>query len=264
MQEKRIHFLSSLPRAGNTILGSILNQNPNIGTTPNSVVTDIARSLYTVKQQETFQNFPNNSSFDNICSSIFDNYYKDWNYKHIIDRGPWGFPTNFKFLKKHFNQEIKIIVLVRDVLEILSSYIKWSNENKNAFVNQYEANTVEEKCHMLMNKEGYIMNELVGVHHLTQITENKHYVHLIEYDDLIYHSENTINSIYDFLGIESFKHNFEKFNQFTVQNMFYEDSKVLGDNLHTVKENGLTKTVYDFELPTSIVEKYGSLNFWRK
>ena len=42
------------------------------------------------------------------------------------------------------------------------------------------------------------------------------------------------------------------------------DSKVLGDNLHTVKENGLTKTVYDFELPTSIVEKYGSLNFWRK
>ena len=137
-------------------------------------------------------------------------------------------------------------------------------KNKNAFVNQYEANTVEEKCHMLMNKEGYIMNELVGVHHLTQITENKHYVHLIEYDDLIYHPENTINSIYDFLGIESFKHNFEKFNQFTVQNMFYEDSKVLGDNLHTVKENGLTKTVYDFELPTSIVEKYGSLNFWRK
>ena len=38
---KKIYFLCGLPRAGNTLLGSIVNQNKNIKITANSIVPDI-------------------------------------------------------------------------------------------------------------------------------------------------------------------------------------------------------------------------------
>ena len=38
---KNIFFLSGLPRAGNTLLSSILNQNKNIACTANSILPNI-------------------------------------------------------------------------------------------------------------------------------------------------------------------------------------------------------------------------------
>ena len=61
-------------------------------------------------------------------------YYKDWKQDVIIDRGMWGSPNNFNFLKKYVNPKPKIILLVRYVLEVLASFIDWSNNNKNAFI----------------------------------------------------------------------------------------------------------------------------------
>ena len=34
---KELFFLVALPRSGNTIFGSIMNQNPDIACTPNSI-----------------------------------------------------------------------------------------------------------------------------------------------------------------------------------------------------------------------------------
>ena len=49
MDIKKIFFLVGLPRAGNTLLGSILNQNPDIAVTANSITPDILYVLYRVK-----------------------------------------------------------------------------------------------------------------------------------------------------------------------------------------------------------------------
>jgi len=38
---KEIYFLTSLPRAGNTLLGSIINKNPKINLTANTLLTDV-------------------------------------------------------------------------------------------------------------------------------------------------------------------------------------------------------------------------------
>ena len=55
---KKIFFLAGLPRAGNTILTSILNQNPDVCCTPNSITLEIIKDLFLLKQQmylKTFQ-----------------------------------------------------------------------------------------------------------------------------------------------------------------------------------------------------------------
>ena len=97
---KKFFCLHGLPRAGNTLLGSIINQNPKVAVTANSIIADMLGELYLLKNTDIFKNFPDHKSFDSVTKSLFQNYYKDWSADYIIDRAPWGVPINLKFLKE--------------------------------------------------------------------------------------------------------------------------------------------------------------------
>ena len=264
---KKFFYLHGLPRAGNTLLGSIINQNPKVAVTANSIIADMLGELYTLQNSDIFKNFPDHKSFDSVTKSLFDNYYKDWSQDYIIDRAPWGMPTNLKFLKE-VQEEIKIIVMVRDVEEILASFIKWSQREPTSFVNRYAAKTVEEKCDMLMNTDGQIVKELIGVKHLLDHQPRDIY-HIVEYNDLCDNPKQTIEGIYDFLGIYRFNHRYTNLDQFQVNGMKYDDN-IVGQNLHTIETNSINSNNYnEFKenvndiLPKSIIEKYNILNFWK-
>ena len=160
-----------------------MNQNPDVGVSANSICADMMGELFLLKHTDIFKNYPDHKSFDNVAKSVFKNYYKDWNYKYIVDRAPWGYPINLKFLKET-RSNIKIIVLVRDIIEVLGSFIRWSKKEPNSFVNQYAAKTIEEKCDMLMNKDGVIVKELIAIKHLVD-QQPKEIYHLVEYNDLV-------------------------------------------------------------------------------
>ena len=183
---KEIFFLSGLPRAGNTLFGSLMNQNPDVAVTANSITADTMGLLFNLKRLDIFQNYPDHKSLNNLAYHVFDLYYKDWNYKYIIDRAPWGMPENMRYLKEA-RKNVKIIVLVRDVIEILASFVRWSQRTPDAFINRYRAKTVEEKCDMMMeNANGVIINELVAIKHLLH-PKNKGLSYMVEYDDLVKH-----------------------------------------------------------------------------
>ena len=55
---KKYFFLSGLPRAGNTLLSSILNQNPDLSVSANSFVCDILYQGATLQFTDFFENFP--------------------------------------------------------------------------------------------------------------------------------------------------------------------------------------------------------------
>ena len=264
---KKFFYLHGLPRAGNTLLGSIINQNPKVAVTANSIIADMLGELYTLQNSDIFKNFPDHRSFDSVTKSLFDNYYKDWSQDYIIDRGPWGLPINLKFLKET-QEDIRIVVLVRNVEEILASFIKWSQREPTSFVNQYEAKTIEEKCDMLMKTDGQIVKELIGVKHLLDHQPRDIY-HIVEYNDLCDNPKQTIEGIYDFLGIYRFNHRYINLDQFYVNGMKYDD-KIVGEGLHTIETNSINSNTYnEFKenvndiLPKSIIEKYNNLNFWK-
>jgi len=260
---KDIFFLHGLPRAGNTLFGSIMNQNPNVAVTANSITADMMGELFMLKHTDVFKNFPDHKSFDNVAKTVFENYYKDWKQDYIIDRAPWGWPINLKFLKET-RSNIKIIVLVRDVIEILTSFIKWSQRSYDSYLNRYGVKTVEEKCDMLMNKDGIIVKELVGVKHLLS-HQPKELYHLVEYNNLIEHPKKTIDSIYKFLDIPNFKHHFTSLDQFKINGMGYNED-IVGEGLHTIKINNISKTNYDAYdiIPSTIINKYKQCNFWEE
>ena len=49
-KNKQLFFLVALPRSGNTLFASIMNQNPDIAATPNSITLEIMKDLFLLKQ----------------------------------------------------------------------------------------------------------------------------------------------------------------------------------------------------------------------
>ena len=258
---KEIFFLNGLPRAGNTLFASIMNQNPQVAVSANSICADMMGELYSLKYTDIFKNYPDHKSFDNVCIKVFENYYERWKADYIIDRAPWGMPANLGFLK-HTRKNIKIIVLVRDVIEVLASFVRWSEREPTAFINKH-AKTIEEKCDKLMNRDGVIVKELIAVKHLL-LPQNEGLYHMVEYKDLVEHPKRTIESVYDYLEIPKFKHTYINLNQFKVNNMQYDETPV-GHNLHTIKTDRIEKASYDAYtiIPSSIINKYKECNFWQ-
>ena len=164
-QNRKLFFLIALPRSGNTLFTSIINQNPEIACTANSVTLEIIKNLFLVKTTNTFKNFPDHKSLDNVMDNVFTNYYQQWPQRIIIDRGPAltsDNPGNFELMQKHFKPGFKCIVLLRDLMEVFASYMKWYTENPNSFVNKFGFSD-EEKLLALMDKEGAIVKEIRSI-----------------------------------------------------------------------------------------------------
>ena len=259
IKNKKIFFLAGFPRAGNTLLTSILNQNPDVCCTPNSITLEIMKDLFLLKRTDVFQNFPDEQSLNNVMDEVYNLYYKHWNYKYIIDRGPAGTISNLMLLKKHFKQEIKVIFLVRPILEVLASWVTWAQKTPDNFIQKTTKNSTE-ACHVLMGPEGQITQELLCMQNLLK-PENKHHVHFVDYKDIVSKPGPTLKEIYKFLGIPSFKHRFIDLDQVTVNGLSYND-KVLGEGLHTIKTKKLIKSKTNVNiLPSEIIKQYGKIKF---
>ena len=270
---KKYYFLAGLPRSGNTLLSSILNQNPDIKVSSNSFLNIHLYNTYHLKYSEQYYNFPDSKSLDNLVSSSFDSYYQDWNAKYIIDRGPWGTPFNLQLLQEYLKNEIKIICTVRDIVEIIASFIKTSpdyikkeidkeiNQGKR-FEDNYKSE-IERLCEWVIQPMGQLDHSLFSLGNLCK-EENKKYLHLIEYKDFIKSPKRTIHKIYDFLNIPHYNHNYNDIQQFSVNGLKYNDKMVFKSNLHEVK-NTIQPPNYKIKdiLPQYLVEKYSKREFWR-
>ena len=67
---KEIFFLNGLPRAGNTLFSSIMNQNPKVAVSANSICADMMGGLFSLKKIDIFQNYPDHKSFDNVAAKV--------------------------------------------------------------------------------------------------------------------------------------------------------------------------------------------------
>lgn len=258
---KKIYYLCGLPRSGNTLFGSLLNQNPRIQVTANSIVLDMLWQLNNLKTDRTFLNFPDHTSFNNVLDNVISNYYSEWDYEIILDRSGWGNPNNLKLLEKHSPNEIKFVILVRDIKDVVASFIRWSEEYKPNFLDEETDGTRKSKCEYLMRSDMQIVQDYCSIYN---IIKSNHQYHLIEYDNLVSNPEQVLNGLYDFLGIDSYQHKFSNIDQFSSNNLSYDDS-VVGKNLHTINSKTVERRDYDVSkyIPEDLINYYKTLNFWK-
>ena len=256
-KNKKLFFLIAQPRSGNTLLSSILNQNPEIACTGNSITLEIMKDLFLLKQKDVFKNFPDHKSLDNVLSSVYGNYYKDWPQRIIIDRGPVMTKGNLMLMQKYFKHSYKCIVLLRDVIDVLASYIKWYTENPDAFPNKFGSND-EEKLTRLMSDEGSIAKELKA------IKNSYNYKHLccyIKYDNLVTNPELEIKKIYELIDEPYYPHKFENLQQLNINGIGYDDTE-LGKDMHTIRSTiQKIPNPYKDRIPKTIREKYEHIRF---
>ena len=256
-KDKQIYFLCAMPRSGNTLFASLMNQNPDIAVTANSITLEIMKELFLLKKTDVFQNFPDEQSLDNVLDEVYNLYYKNWNYKTIIDRGPVCTPGNLKVMQKHFKKPIRCIVLVRNLLDVLASYIKWFETEPTAFINEYK--TIDEKLSKIMYKNGAVAKELMSIQYLLQHPEMAVF---IKYDDLVENPEQEIKKVYSFLKLPYYQHRFTDLDQITVNGLQYNDS-IMGKNMHTIRTEKIMKVdnYYKSMIPERFVKEYGHITF---
>ena len=260
-KNKKLFFLVAMPRSGNTVFASLINQNPKIVCTANSITLEIMKDLYLLKTTDVFQNFPDHKSLNNIMDVVYDLYYKDWPQQIIIDRGPvlaTGNPGNFELMKVHYKRPFKCIVLLRDLMDVLASYMKWYNENTDAFPNRY-ANTDEDKLNVIMNKDGAVVKDLKAID-----TAFKHpdICHFVKFDDLMKNPKEELQKIYTFLEEPYYSHYFENLKDININGIEYNDT-IVGKNMHKIHTRKIEKKYnpYIEKIPQSIRDRYEHIRF---
>lgn len=269
---KQYYFMAGLPRSGSTLLSSILNQNPNIYSSPNSPVCGIMYGAErSILASEQYNAYPKPFVMPNVIGGILESYHSDIKKDIIIDKcKEWAVPEYFNVLLRNLSYEPKIIVTVRDILDILASFINLISLNTSGenFIdkqiqNEQNFNLYRDindiRCDHLMRPKSTIDNILYGMSNVI-LEQNKKYFHIVEYEDLVKDTKKTISNIYDFLEIDEFNHDFNN-----IKNITKEDDEIFGligqhDVRPTVSKQKIDKNKI---LSPYILNKYNNLEFWR-
>lgn len=220
---------------------------------------------------EQFNAFPKPRVLPSVIFGVLNNYYSDIDKNIIIDKSrEWSIQEHFQVLLRNLDYEPKIILPVRNILDILASFINLVNKNPNTpnFIDReiearqefnFYRDVNDIRCDHLMRPKGIIDNALYGIA-FASLPENKQYFHFIEYEDLISNPQQTVDGIYNFLGIEKFNHDFSN-----IINTTPEDDKIYGlPNLHHVRPTISKQGIKTEEvLSPYILNKYRGLEFWR-
>ena len=261
---KKYLYFSGLPRSGNTLLSTILNENKDIHSTGHSFLPDL---FFAIKKAEyssdRFKNYPCHNDLNNVYKNIIPNYYKDYNAKYIIERGDWITPYNINLLNQFVPNKIKMVILVRDILQIIKSYVKLCKDNPEFYINQQYnlldpttlfTDEIETKVDLIMAKDKYINTILYSIHQLKKNNLLKNFL-LIDYNDLVEQPKKTIDKIYNYYEIETFNHSFNNFKKQPI----YDDS-IFGASIHKIRTDKVEKQNNNIKLSENIVNKYKHLN----
>lgn len=264
---KTYFFMSGLPRSGSTLLGALLNQHPQIHC---GAISPVLELMYYNEQyflsSEQFKAYPKPASAQKIVSSVIDNFYHDIDKPYVVDKCR-AWPNNVDRIKQYITDNVKIICPVRPVLEILTSFISLIHRNPEevSYVDKDLINmglelTDDNRCDLLMSANGIVDQSLYA---LSKGIANCHQQHLllVEYDHLALDTENTMNKIYNWLGIDDYRHDLKN-----IENKYREDDSVYDlKDMHEVRAVvGKISQPPNQVLSKRTIEKYQGMDFWRK
>lgn len=242
---KKYYFFSGLPRSGNTILASLLNQNPQIYATGQSITASIMYDLSTITFNNlVYHSYPQESKKENLLKNVLPNYYSEVKEPFIIERGEWIIPNNLELYKKYCPNEVKGVALTRDLTEIIKSFLNHANLYPNFFLNKQGGPTQKGKVDFLLKPYSYIHYMYKGIKNLDESFL------IVDYKDIVENTQETLNKIYSYYGIDKYIHDISNIPQLNG----YKD-ELFGHNLHEINTKGMSYNKYEIELEDSVVEK---------
>lgn len=268
---KTYYFMSGLPRSGSTLLSAILNQNPRFYSGPSSPVVPTMMALeQSLASDELYLAYPKQQQAVKIISSVLENWYSDIDRPVIVEKNR-SWVNRLHYIPGYFGIEPKVLCPVRNIDEILTSFIAMNRRNPytgngrisfldEMLIKNNMALTDDNRCEALCSPGGIVGASYNGIKQV--FAEGKEScLHLIEYNDLVNRPEETMEKIYDFLGESPFRHNFSSIEVIHREH----DSEVYGlADMHDVR-NQLKKVSANpvDMLSENVLIKCRGSEFWR-
>jgi sulfotransferase len=255
--EKKYHFITGLPRSGSTLLSSILRQNPRFHSSiTDPLATFVKGTIETLSSEPGMKSEVPIERRKNLIKGMFDGYYREIEKEVIFNtnRG-WTFLT---YVMSDIYPQAKYIVCVRDINRVLDSFEIAHRKNplSPSTVSGGPGKSVYNRVDSFMDEKGIVGFPYIGIKQA--ITGNeKNKLILIEYDQLCKNPQQTLSSIYAFLGEQNYEHNFED-----VEAHWDEYDSEIGIKLHQVRKK-VEFIPREFILPPDILKKYANMEVWR-
>ena len=238
---KTIHFIAGMPRAGSTLLCNILAQNPRFQVTATS---GILETLFIMRKNwEDILEFkapglpPNTREKRNVMRAMLDGYFADSpgrGGRPVVFDKSRSWLAHLEMAESILGRKAKVLVPVRDVREILSSFEKiWRKSratgptpHEQQFYREFQ--TVEGRCDVMMRED-----QVVGIAY-TRVRDAlvrgfRDRMHFVPFEHLTARPAEVLAGIYKFLGEEPFTHNFEHVEQVTSEDDTMYNLKGLHD-----------------------------------
>lgn len=272
LKSKSFYFMAGLPRAGSTLLSSILNQNPRFYSGPSSPVLS---TMFTIEQHmmndELYHGYPKPEQVHQIISNIIYQFYGDVNREIIIDKNR-AWTARVPYIEGYIGQKAKIICPVRDVDEILTSMIMMIRRNPyregNPRINFIDEQLIklniplndDNRCEYIAGPDGILGQSLNAIMEgFNQGFGDR--IHFIEYKNLVNNPEKTLKKLYEFLGEEYYEH---EFNNIQNQNR-EEDMNTYGlADMHEIRPELKNTAPKPIDILSSyVLEKCNGMDIWR-
>lgn len=262
---KTFIMLSGIPRSGSSVLGSLLNQHPLIHASTTSPVTDLLEII--INQWPVISGALANrhpDQYKNIILGMINGAYQHVESPVVIDKNRlW--PRHGKLMTEVLGHKPKIICTVRDIPEVLASYILLINKNKErTFVDQDlvdQGLPINNKNRCKVLSEKYINHPYTSF----RIGYNSNDVDfcILDYNEIVNQSQETMDKVCNFIGIDSCKVNLLDMQPMPENDNFHGGIK----GLHDVR-NVMSRTSPSPEevIGRELVQLYSSmkLEFWKK
>jgi sulfotransferase len=266
--DKQYFYLSGLPRSGSTVLASLLSQNPEIYCSPTSVLVGLLNYAEQVwRESDQVKSYEVNRQYNNVMIGIIEGLYKHVDKPVIIDKNrAWPNPLNIKLLTRIFNEEPKIICTVRNVVDVLASFIKLIRKNPESvsfidreLIKHNKDINDENRCNWLMSNEGHVFQSWSVVRWGFD-SGFKNFM-FVEYEDLLFSPDSVLCRIYDFLEMDYFNHNF-----LNIENKVQENDEVYHlPGMHNVRKLLSKDPTNSLDiLGVDLYNKYKGGSFWNK
>lgn len=265
--KKMFHCVAGLPRAGSTLLGSILAQNPRFHVTPTSGIIEIVLMVRNRWNKIVeFQAAPDEVAKLRVMRSVLDGYFEDpANDRPVVFDKCRGWLAVLETLEALLGRQAKVLVPVRDIRDVLASFemlwridsATWELPQEHA--NYYKWQTVEGRCEVWMGA-----NQAVGLAYnriqdaLARGFANR--IHFVEYEELTRNPGTTLKRIYEFLEEPHFAHDFDHVEQTTNE----DDSRLGIPGLHKIHPKIEPAAPLWPKYLGSVADQYARLNHvWR-
>lgn len=215
---------------------------------------------------DLYKAYPKKHYKKKLIQQSLELYYEDIDNPIIFDKNR-SWTHRPEYIKQYFDiPDAKIICTVRDLDEILASFISMIHRSKRlSFIDKAivkGGHTVNDfvRCQYIAS-DGPMGRAYTGLQ--TAFKKGfKNNIHLVEYNDLVNDPENIMKGIYTFLNEPPFIHDFDNIKNDNKERD--EETYGLPDMHHVRSTISTTSKSPEEILPAKVIEDVKGLEFWRE